>query len=65
MPVGKGGTLGDGMAVDTLSAGSDEGAAVETTPVCPGTHADNERDSRQTEIRTYLKNNLDCIGNLF
>jgi len=65
MPVGKGVTLGDGMAVDKLSVGSVTGVSVETTPVCSGRHADNERDRRETEIRTCLKNNLDCIGHLF
>jgi len=65
MPVGKDGTLGDGIAVDKLSVGSDKGVSVETTPACCGTHADNERDRRQTEIRTCLKNNLDRIGHLF
>jgi len=61
MPMGKDGTLGDGIAVDKLSVGSDKGVAVETTLVCCGRHADNERDRRQTEIRTCFKNNLDCI----
>jgi hypothetical protein len=61
MSVGKDGSLGDGIAVDTLSVGSAEGAAVETTPACPGTHADSESDSRQTDIRTCLKKNLDCM----
>jgi len=65
MPVGKDGTLGDCVAVDKLSVGSDKGVDVETTPACSGRHADNERDRRQTEMRTCLKNNLDCIGSLF
>jgi len=65
MPMGKDGTLGDGIAVDKLSVGSDKGVAVETTLACSGRHADNERDRRQTEIKTCLKNNLDCIGYLF
>jgi len=64
MPVDKGGTLGDGIAVDKLSVGRDMGVAVETTPACSERHADNERDMRQTEIRTCLKNNLDCTGHL-
>ena len=64
MPVGKGGTLGDDIAVDKLSVGRDMGVAVETTPACTGRHADNERDRRKTEMRTGLKNNLDRIGHL-
>jgi hypothetical protein len=64
MPMGKDGTLGDGMAVDKLSVGSDKGVSVETTPACCGRHADNERARRQTDIKTCLKNNLDCIGYL-
>jgi hypothetical protein len=64
MPVGKGGSLGDGIAVDKLSVGRDIGVAVETTPACTGRHADNERDMRQTEIWTCLKDNLECIGHL-
>jgi len=58
--MGKDVTLGDGIAVDKLSVGRDKGVAVETTSAC-GRHADNERDRRQTEIRTCFKNNLDCI----
>jgi hypothetical protein len=64
VPIGKDGTLGDDVAVDKLSVGRDMGVAVETTPACTGRHADNERDRRQTEMRTCLKNNLDCIGYL-
>jgi hypothetical protein len=64
MPMGKDGTLGDGIAVDKLSVGSDKGVDVETTPACSGRHADNERDRRQTEMRTCLKNNLDRILHL-
>jgi hypothetical protein len=56
--------LGDGIAVDKLPVGRVLGVAVETTLACSGRHADNERDRRQTEIRTCLKNNLDCIGHL-
>jgi hypothetical protein len=62
--MGKDGTLGDGIAVDKLSVGRDKGVAVETTPACSGRHADNDRDRRQTETRTCLKNNLDRIGHL-
>jgi len=61
MLVGKGVTLGEGIAADTLSVGRDKGVAVET---CSELQADNERDSRQTEMRTCLKSNLDCIGHL-
>jgi hypothetical protein len=50
VPAGKGGTLGDGIAV-------------ETTPACTR-HADNEKDRMQTEMRTCLKNNLDLILHL-
>jgi len=64
MPLGIDGTLGDGITVDKLSVGGDKGVAVETTSACSGRHADNERDRRETEIRTCLKNNLDCIGHL-
>jgi hypothetical protein len=64
MPVGKGGTPGDGIAVDKLSVGRDKGVAVETTPACSGRHADNERDRRQTDMRICLKSNLDRIGHL-
>jgi hypothetical protein len=64
MPMGKAGTLGDGIAVDKLSVGRDKGVAVETTPACTRRHADNERDRRHTEMRTCLKNNLDRIGYL-
>jgi hypothetical protein len=46
MPMGKDGTLGDGIAVDKLSVGSDKGVDVESTPACSGRHADNERDRR-------------------
>jgi len=61
LPMGKDGTLGDSIAVDKLSVGSDKGVAVETMLVCCGRHADNERDRRQAEIRICFKNNLDCI----
>jgi hypothetical protein len=64
MPIGKGGTLGDGNAVDKLSVGRDKGAAVETTPACTRRHAGNERDRRHTEMRRCLKNNLDRNGHL-
>jgi hypothetical protein len=64
MPTGKGGTPGDGIAVEKLSVGRDKGGGVETTPACSGRHADNERDRRHTEMRTCLKNNLDRIGHL-
>jgi len=64
VPMGTGGALGDGVAVDKLSVGRDTGVAVETTPACAGRHADNERDRRQIEMRTCLKNNLDRIGHL-
>jgi hypothetical protein len=50
VPMGTGGALGDGTAV-------------ERTPACR-THADNERDRRQIEMRTCLKNNLDRILHL-
>jgi hypothetical protein len=62
MPVGKDGSLVDGIAVGKLSVGSDRGVGVETTPACSGRHADNESDRRQVEIRTCLKNDLDFIG---
>ena len=51
VPMGKGGTLVDGIAIDKLSVGRGKGVAVETTPACTEKHADNERDRRQTEIR--------------
>jgi hypothetical protein len=47
--MGKGGALEDGAAVDKLSGGNGEGAAVESVPVCTGRHADNTRDRRHTE----------------
>jgi len=64
MPMGKGDTLGDGIAVDKLSVGRDMGVAVDTKTSCATRHADNERDRRHIEIRTCLKNNLDTIGYL-
>jgi hypothetical protein len=53
MLVGKGVTLGAGIAVavDKLSVVRDKGVAVETYP---GRHADNERDRRHTEMRICL-----------
>jgi len=63
MSMGKDSMLGDGIAVDKLSVGRDKGVAVET-PGCTKRHADNERVSRQTEMRIRLKNNLGRIGHL-
>jgi len=64
MLAGKGGALEDGIAVDKLSVGRDKAGAVETTSACSTPQADNERDRRHIEMRTCLKNNLDCIGHL-
>jgi hypothetical protein len=36
---------------EDIAVGTDKGVVVETTPVC-GTHADNESDRSQIEIRT-------------
>jgi hypothetical protein len=64
MPVGKGGTLGDGIAVDKLSVGRDGAVAVEATPAGAGRHADNVRARRQTETGACFRNKLDRIGHL-
>jgi hypothetical protein len=51
------------VAVDKLSVGRGKGVAVETTPCCR-IHADNERDRRHAEMRTYLKDISNRIGRL-